>query len=292
MRFINMIRWTSVVCSVPKTMIIRHSSNLSSFKESLQAAKNVVIISGHDISSESGLPTYDTKGHWRKYQASSLATSGAFLTFPSLVWEFYHHRREIATQAQPNEAHKAIAQFEEKYGSEKSITVITQSIDGLHSRAGTKKLIELHGSLFKTRCIRCNDVLTNHDSPICEVLANKGSPNVQDTHSDIPEDLLPHCQKPNCSGLLRPHIVWFGETLESSVAEKAEKAMSTCEVCLLVGSAASMFPGAIYASDAIKNGAIVAEFNTSPTENVELHYFFDGPCSKTVSEALDLERIA
>ncbi|KAJ8733184.1 hypothetical protein PYW08_001482 [Mythimna loreyi] len=285
MRALNIIRWKSVVCSVPKTTSIRHSSHLSSFKDSLHAAKNVVIISGEDISSESGLPTYGSNEHWRKYQALSLATSGAFLTFPSLVWEFHHHRREIATQAQPNETHKAIAQFEEKYGSDKSITVITQSIDGLHARAGTKNLIELHGSLFKTRCIRCNEVLTNNDSPICEVLANKGSPDIQDTHSDIPEKLLPHC---SCSGLLRPHIVWFGESLEPSVVEKAEEAISTCEVCLVIGSAASVFPGAIYASDAIQRGAIAAEFNNSPSSIVEFHYFFEGPYSRTVSEALGL----
>lgn len=98
------IRRVLLVCSVPKTTSLRHSSQLSSFKESLNAAKNVVIISGEDISIESGLPVYGKEGHWRKYQTSSLATSGAFLTFPSLVWEFYHHRRTISAQAQPNEA--------------------------------------------------------------------------------------------------------------------------------------------------------------------------------------------
>lgn len=288
MRFINSIRRTFVVCSVPKTITIRHSSNLSSFKESLRAAKNVVIISGEDISLESGLPAYGSTGHWRRYQACSLATSGAFLTFPSLVWEFYHHRREIASKAQPNEAHKAVALFEEKYGADKSITVITQSVDGLHTRAGTKNLIELHGSLFMTRCIRCNDVLANVDSPICEALANKGSPDIKDAHSDIPEKLLPHCNKPRCSGLLRPHIVWFGESLEPSVVKKAEEAISTCEVLLVIGSATSMFPGAIYASEAINKGAIAAEFNTSPSSKVDFHYFFDGPCSRTVPEALGL----
>lgn len=102
----NTIRRTLAVCSVPKTIISRHSSYLSSFKDSLSAAKNVVIISGEDISSESGLPAYGPTGHWRRYQASSLATSEAFLTFPSLVWEFYHHRREIAAKAQPNEVRR------------------------------------------------------------------------------------------------------------------------------------------------------------------------------------------
>ncbi|CAH1647229.1 unnamed protein product [Spodoptera littoralis] len=283
-----LVRSTLVASSVPRIMATRHNSYMALFKESLKSAKNVAIVTGDDISTESGVPIYGKTSFWRKYQTSTLATSGAFLTFPSLVWEFYHYRREMAVNAQPNEAHKAIALFEEKHGKDKSITVITQSIDGLHSRANTKNLIELHGSLFKTRCIKCNDVVPNNDHPICEALANKGSPDSTDTNSDIPEKLLPHCSKPSCTGLLRPDIVWYGDSIDPSVIQKAEAVISACDLCLVVGSPSLLFPAAQYAPDAMNNGAIIAEFNNEMDTNSNYHYSFVGPCSVTLPEALDV----
>ena len=111
MRFINApllfsLRKTLLVCNVPKTIAVRHSSHMSCFKESLSGAKNIVIISGEDISYESGLTPYSANDRWRRYPVSSLGTSEAFLTFPSLIWEFYHHRREIAAKAEPNKVKK------------------------------------------------------------------------------------------------------------------------------------------------------------------------------------------
>lgn len=100
------LRKTLLECNVPKTVAVRHSSHMSWFKESLSSAKNIVIISGEDISNESGLTPYGLKDQWRRYSVSSLATSEAFLAFPSLIWEFYHHRREIAAKAEPNEVRK------------------------------------------------------------------------------------------------------------------------------------------------------------------------------------------
>nr|XP_021192963.1 NAD-dependent protein deacylase-like [Helicoverpa armigera] len=291
MRLINTlalsIRRSFILCSVPKIMDVRYSSHMAQFKESLKSANNVVIISGDDISSESGLPVYGSSGLWRKYQASSLATSGAFLTFPSIVWEFYHYRRELAAKAQPNDAHKAIAKFEQKYGSDKSVTVITQSVDGLHAKAGTKNLIELHGNLFMTRCIKCHHIEANTNSPICEALANRGSPEATEVLSNIPESDLPHCNESGCSGLLRPNIAWFGESLEADVVNKAEEAMSKCDICLVLGTYL-MFPAAMYGHEAMNRGAIVAEFNSDPSRKWNFHYLFQGPCSRTIPEALDI----
>ncbi|CAH2105477.1 unnamed protein product [Euphydryas editha] len=205
-------------------MAKRQSSDFAKFKESLKTAKEIVILSGAGISAESGIPTFrGAGGYWRKYQASSLATPEAFRSSPSLVWEFYHYRREVAKQAQPNAGHIAIANFEKKYGEEKRVTVITQNVDGLHARAGTKNLIELHGNLFKTRCTKCKEILVNTDSPICAALANRGAPDANVVGSDIPVKSLPHCRKTNCNGLLRPHIIWFGESLEPAVLELAGK---------------------------------------------------------------------
>ncbi|XP_045447061.1 NAD-dependent protein deacylase-like [Melitaea cinxia] len=273
-----------------QAMAKRQSSDLTKFKESLKTAKEIVILSGAGISAESGIPTFrGAGGYWRKYQASALATPEAFRSSPSLVWEFYHYRREVAKQAQPNAGHLAIANFEKIYGEEKKITVITQNVDGLHARAGTKNLIELHGNLFKTRCIKCKEVLVNTDSPICEALANRGAPDANVVGSDIPIKSLPHCKKTNCNGLLRPHIVWFGESLESAVLEKAGEVMASCDICLVVGTSSVVYPAAMFAPQAAQRGSIVAEFNIEPTPATpDFHYYFEGPCGATLPTALSL----
>ncbi|XP_075971832.1 NAD-dependent protein deacylase sirtuin-5, mitochondrial-like isoform X2 [Anticarsia gemmatalis] len=276
---LNSIRRTLVVCSVPKIMAVRQSSDMTKFKEALKSAKQVVILSGAGISAESGIPTFrGAGGYWRKYQSTSLATPGAFKSSPSLVWEFYHYRREVAAKVQPNAGHIAIAQYEQKHGSDKTITVITQNVDGLHARAGSKNLLELHGNLYKTRCTKCKEVLA---------LEGRGAPDENVVGSDIPEKSLPHCKKSGCNGLLRPHIVWFGESLDPYVLSKAEEAMSACDVCLVVGTSSVVYPAAMFASQAAARGAIVAEFNIEPTPAThEFHYYFEGPCGTTLPEAL------
>ncbi|CAK1546265.1 unnamed protein product [Leptosia nina] len=268
-------------------MAVRQSSDLTKFKETLKTAKNVVILSGAGISAESGIPTFrGAGGFWRKYQASSLATPEAFKTSPSLVWEFYHYRREVAAKAQPNAGHIAIANFEAKH-ADKKITVITQNVDGLHARAGTKNLIELHGNLYKTRCTKCKEVLVNFDSPICEALTSRGAPDEKVVGSDIPVKSLPHCKKPGCEGLLRPHIVWFGESLESAVLERAGEAMESCDICLVVGTSSVVYPAAMFAPQAAARGAVVAEFNIETTPATpDFQYYFEGPCGTTLPRAL------
>ncbi|XP_028157142.1 NAD-dependent protein deacylase-like [Ostrinia furnacalis] len=279
----------NLVAFIPSIMAVRQSSDMAKFKEALRSAKNVVFLSGAGISAESGIPTFrGAGGYWRKYQASSLATPGAFNNNPSLVWEFYHYRREVAAKAQPNRGHIAIANFEAKHGSDKTITVITQNVDNLHARAGSKNLLELHGNLYKTRCTKCREVLVNTDSPICEALADKGAPDMDVVGSNIPLKSLPHCKKSNCNGLLRPHIVWFGENLEHDVLEKAGKVMESCDVCLVVGTSSVVYPAAMFAPQAAARGAIVAEFNLEPTPATpDFHYYFEGPCGTTLPLALE-----
>ncbi|XP_013190362.1 NAD-dependent protein deacylase sirtuin-5, mitochondrial [Amyelois transitella] len=268
-------------------MAIRQSSDMNKFKDALRSAKKVVFLSGAGISAESGIPTFrGAGGLWRKYQASALATPGAFRSSPSLVWEFYHYRREVAAKAQPNAGHIAIANYESKYGTEKEITVITQNVDGLHARAGTKNLIELHGNLYKTRCTKCKEVLINLTNPICAALENRGAPDANVVGSDIPVKELPHCQK--CSGLLRPHIVWFGESLDPDILQKAEAAMESCDVCLVVGTSSVVYPAAMFAPQAAARGATVAEFNIEPTPAThDFQFYFEGPCGTTLPTALD-----
>lgn len=176
---------------------------MNSFREILASAKHILILTGSGISAESGIPTFrGAGGFWRKYQAQSLATPEAFKANPSLVWEFYEYRRTVAKNAQPNkvffhcllkrpyetelrisdryhnpntfQAHEAIANFQKRLSDEgRTVTIVTQNIDGLHQRAGAKDVLELHGSLYQTRCTKCKDINSNDNVPICPALAGK-----------------------------------------------------------------------------------------------------------------------
>lgn len=176
-------------------------SDMKAFHEILKKSKNVVVLTGAGVSAESGIPTFrGAGGFWRTYQATDLASPSAFKRDPSLVWEFYHYRREVVMAASPNnvmcdfihephyclynitcqnffilQAHKALAEAECRLTQNgKKFNIITQNVDGLHARAGSKNIIELHGSLMKTRCLKCGEVCENLDSPICESLRGRG----------------------------------------------------------------------------------------------------------------------
>ncbi|XP_066597871.1 NAD-dependent protein deacylase sirtuin-5, mitochondrial-like [Prorops nasuta] len=262
---------------------------MKSFREVLSNAKNVLIFTGSGVSAESGIPTFrGAGGFWRKYQAQDLATLRAFKENPSLVWEFYEHRRVIASQAQPNKAHEAIAEFQNHYCTQgKKVTIVTQNIDNLHQRAGAKDVIELHGSLYKTRCIKCKDISVNENIPICPALEEKGLPDPNIMISDIPLDQLPHCEKENCNGLLRPHIVWFGENLDKHILSKTYEAMEECDACLIIGTSSIVYPAAMFAPQVAERGIPVAEFNIEETPATRrFQYHFQGPCTYTVPEAL------
>lgn len=138
---------------------------------------------------------------------------------------------------QPNPAHLALAELEKRLKVDgKNLTVITQNIDELHRRAGSENLIELHGNLFKTLCTKCQSVDTNHDFPICAALEDRERPEPDAIGSDIPIADLPHCKKENCNGLLRPYVVWFGESVPQETLEKAKQTLESCDLCLVVSS--------------------------------------------------------
>ncbi|KAH0546819.1 NAD-dependent protein deacylase sirtuin-5, mitochondrial-like [Cotesia glomerata] len=264
---------------------------MKSFKDTLVNAKNILILTGSGISAESGVPTFrGAGGFWRTYQVTYLATPRAFRDNPSLVWEFYEYRRVLATKVQPNKAHDAIANFEKKLTSQgKQVTVVTQNVDGLHQRAGTKNIVELHGSLFKTQCTECGNVEVNNTVPICPALARASLPEPDDMASDIPVEDLPHCQKNGCTGLLRPFIVWFGENLDEDLLNKTEAAVESCDVCLIIGTSSLIYPAAMFAPRVAERGITVAEFNLEETAATKsFQYHFQGPCTVTVTEALDI----
>jgi len=274
-------------------MTSRPSSDLSKFREAhLASAKHLIILTGAGVSAESGVPTFrGAGGFWRQYQAQDLATPEAFMRDPSLVWEFYHYRREVMLSKNPNPAHAAIAEVEARFSAEgKRVVVITQNIDELHKRAGSENILELHGSLFKTRCTKCGDVRPNHDSPICEALRGHGAPDPNTTAARLSVSELPRCQTGSCGGLLRPHVVWFGEQLDENVMDAAHEELENCDLCLVVGTSSVVYPAAMFAPQVARRGVPVAEFNmeTTPATNKlgGKGFFFEGPCGTTLPQAL------
>lgn len=269
----------------------RPSSDVAAFKTLFDAARSIVVLTGAGVSAESGVPTFrGAGGYWRKWQAQDLATPEAFARDPSLVWEFYHYRRELMASKFPNPAHDAIASVErDARSNDKSFVVVTQNIDGLHARAGSENILELHGNLFKTRCTKCEQVLANRDSPICAALQGQGEPDPQSPSAAIPLEQLPRCKKSGCGGLLRPHVVWFGEMLDSDVMEQADQYMSKCDLCLVVGTSSVVYPAAMFAPSVAVRGVPVAEFNVeeTPVTN-QFGFYFVGPAGETLPAALGL----
>ena len=273
-------------------MSSRPSSDMAKFRSLLEKSQHLVIMTGAGVSAESGVPTFrGAGGFWRRYRAQELATPEAFRADPSLVWEFYHYRREVMLYKHPNPAHEAIAQIEKRFAEEgKKVVVITQNIDELHRRAGAENVLELHGSLFRVRCTKCRAVTQNTDSPICEALRGRGAPDTTQPQDRIPADLLPRCQLKGCGGLLRPHVVWFGEGLDGRVLAETDVHLDLCDLCLVVGTSSIVYPAAMFAPQVARRGVPVAEFNLECTPNtdsfVEKGFYFEGPCGQTLPIAL------
>ncbi|KAK7889862.1 hypothetical protein WMY93_025422 [Mugilogobius chulae] len=236
----------------PTLEMARPSSDLAAFRDVFSKAKNIAIITGAGVSAESGVPTFrGAGGFWRTWQAQELATPEAFSRNPSRVWEFYHYRREVMLTKKPNSAHLAIAECEERLTKQgRKVTVITQNIDELHRRAGSKNVLEIHGSLFRTRCLTCGHESSNYQSPICSALEGKGAPDPDTQDARIAIEELPRCEEKDCHGLLRPAVVWFGETLDSGILAQVERVMDSCDLCLVVGTSSIVYPAAMFAPQA------------------------------------------
>ena len=211
--------------------------------ERLASAKQVAVLTGAGISAESGVPTFrDPDGLWQQFRPEELANVEAFLNNPVLVQGWYAHRRAVVEEVQPNPGHHALAELErivcERGGD---FLLATQNVDGLHARAGSERIIELHGTLTRSYCIDC------------ERPASEGE------LAAIESGGTATC--PSCSGLLRPDVVWFGEMLPEGAIERAAEAAATCEVFLSVGTSAVVYPAAGLPLIARENGAYVAEIN-------------------------------
>jgi NAD-dependent deacetylase len=209
-----------------------------SIADKLLDAEKIVFVTGAGISQESGIPTFRGKdGLWRKYDAMQLATIDAFYENPKLVWEWYEERRKNILAAKPNAGHVTIADLE-KY---KQVRVLTQNIDGLHQRAGSSQVYELHGSIITIKCTVCD---------FKEKIANSFS------------ELPPICK---CGNILRPDVVWFGEALPQDVWSEAMMQANSCSVMFVVGTSLAVSPANMLPAYAKQNGAILVEVNPEET---------------------------
>jgi NAD-dependent deacetylase len=214
----------------------------------LRAARAVAAMTGAGISAESGVPTFrGADGLWRTYSATDLATPEAFARDPGLVWQWYRWRRGIIGRAQPNAGHRALARVQSRFPG---FRLITQNVDGLHQRAGSSGVIELHGNIWRARCGRGCGYVT-------ESTGLEGEPG-----SSGEEDRVPVCP---CGALLRPDVVWFGEALDENGVELAVQSARNCEVFLVVGTSSLVYPASSLPLIAGRAGAVVVEVNVGDT---------------------------
>jgi len=235
------------------------------FEVLLDDADHIVILTGAGISAESGVPTFRGEGGlWRTFKATDLATPQAFAQNPSLIWEFYQYRRDLVSKCLPNKAHYSLCLLETKLNKlSKKYTLITQNVDRLHHAAGSKNILELHGSIWLIQCTQCKVIIEDRTSPLTPALAGKGSPDPNTKSEIIPEDQLPRCK--SCGGLLRPGVVWFGEQLDKNIMQQVEDVLEDCDLFIVVGTSAVVQPAASFALLMAQNGIPVVEVNLEPT---------------------------
>lgn len=210
--------------------------------EALRKARHIAVLTGAGTSAESGVPTFrDAQtGLWAKYDPRDLATPEAFRKNPRLVWEWYEWRRNKVASVQPNPGHLALAEIERHVSN---FTLVTQNVDGLHARAGSQRIIELHGNITRTKCF--------NENRLVESWRETG---------DVP----PRC--PFCGGPLRPDVVWFGEALPVTAFENALEAAQLCDVFFSIGTSSVVYPAAGLPYEALKAGAVLIEINPEMTE--------------------------
>ncbi len=207
-------------------------------------ARSIAVLTGAGISAESGIPTFrDTGGLWKNFRAEDLATPQAFARDCKFVWEWYDWRRSLIAKAEPNAGHSALAELEKRTAD---FTLITQNVDGLHDRAGSTRLLKVHGDIWTLRCTLCG-----HER--------------HDPRPSLPE-LPPVCACGGpCKGIERPGVVWFGENLPPEIWSRSEQAASAAEVFLVVGTSALVYPAAGLVHLAKASGAKVVEVNPAET---------------------------
>lgn len=228
----------------------------------LRAAQHVCVLTGAGVSAESGVPTFRDaqSGLWAKYDPLDLATPEAFVRDPALIWRWYRWRRELVAKANPNPGHKALATLATRVPQ---LTLVTQNVDGLHQRAGSRDVIEFHGNLFENRCFVENCVVPEDDG------------------ADVPT-----C--PGCGGKLRPGVVWFGEAIPEKALHESFAAAANCDLFLSIGTSSLVYPAAGLAEVARSAGATVVEINPNPTAHADgFDFLLQGNAAAVLPELIE-----
>lgn len=215
---------------------------MSALENSLKGSKKIVFLTGAGISQESGIATFRGKdGLWQQYDPMKFASPQAFMDDPKLIWSWYNDRRREILAANPNLGHMAIANLQ----NYRNVSVVTQNIDGLHQRAGSRDVVELHGNIFGTKCTKCDSKFTTEsgfiDLPVCEL----------------------------CGNYLRPDVVWFGEGLKQEIWNEAVMHSTNCDSMIIVGTSLTVSPANSLFLYAKRNNATLIELNpeSSPYSN-------------------------
>jgi|SRR5579863_722343 len=239
----------------------------SAVQDALRGAQRMVVLTGAGVSAESGIPTFRDKqtGLWEKFDAIELATPEAFARDPALVWGWYEWRRMLVLRAQPNPAHQAIAALSEHV---QELTLVTQNVDDLHERAGSRGVLHLHGSLATPRCTHCQGSWA-HPSGIPELL--EGGLKIEP----------PRCAA--CGGRIRPGVVWFGESLPKPEWMAAMEAASRCQAFFSIGTSSLVHPAASLVEYARRAGAVTVQVNPNLTGSESL---FDYTVKGTAAQEL------
>lgn len=215
--------------------------------EAFSGAERVCVFTGAGASKESGLPTFrEIDGEWKHYDPMTFATLEGFLSEPVQVWNMYRMRQRQIGEAQPNGGHSVIAQMERQYPH---FLLVTQNVDDLHERAGSRKLVKIHGDCWGMRCLQCCETYDTRDF---------------DFPAEFTTETLPIC--PKCEVLCRPDIVWFGEFVPDDAMHAAVWSSSTCDLMLVVGTSGEVSGGYGFVERAAMNGATIVEIN--PTEGI------------------------
>lgn len=237
----------------------------------------VLVLTGAGVSAESGIPTFRAAGGlWESHPVEQVASPQGFRRDPTLVWRFYSQRRRAAGACQPNPGHRALVELEERIGDR--FLLATQNVDGLHRRAGTKRLIELHGNLFRTRCSLCERPPFEDDSTYCEGAG--GAP------------VCDRCAASGQAGLLRPDIVWFGEMLDpanlDAIGAFMARAAGRRFVFLAAGTSGVVYPAAGLVISASRVGAETWLVNAEPADNTaNFEHFVQGASGEVLPTLWD-----
>jgi NAD-dependent deacetylase len=227
--------------------------------------KSIVILTGAGISAESGIATFrDRDGIWAKIDYRDVATPEGYRRNPSLVLDFYNQRRRRNASIQPNAAHYALAKLEQEYPGE--VLLVTQNIDPLHERAGSRHMIHMHGEIEKSLCSEC------------------GARRAWGSEDITLDSVCPAC---SCAGVLRPDVVWFGEMPYEM--ERIDTALQRCGIFISIGTSGTVYPAAAFVAVARHAGAQTFELNLEPSDGTSVfHETVHGPATAVVPPFVDM----